>query len=68
LIFFPCSIFVTDYANEIIGWKSGYYMSAVAVFIGTFCLFLTDVRRRKLSRRKSQNSSMKTYVLLLISA
>ncbi|CAL8110037.1 unnamed protein product [Orchesella dallaii] len=51
---------LTNYANETVGWKSGYYMSAIAVFLGTACLFLTDVRRRKLIRRKSQNSSMKT--------
>ncbi|ODM97613.1 Monocarboxylate transporter 10 [Orchesella cincta] len=51
---------LTNYANETVGWKSGYYISAIAVFLGTACLFLTDVRRRKLIRRKSQNSSMKT--------
>jgi hypothetical protein len=47
--------------NAVIGWKSGYDLSAFAVFVGSAFLFLTDVRRRRLSRRKTPNSSMKTY-------
>lgn len=53
------------YLNSTVGRKCGYYLAAMLVFIGTFSLFLTDVRRRKLSRRKAQTSSMKTWVICL---
>ncbi|CAG7725857.1 unnamed protein product [Allacma fusca] len=49
----------TGYINWKWGYKTGYYFSALAVLIGSAILFLTDVRRRKLSRRKTQ-SSVKT--------
>ncbi|XP_035710933.1 uncharacterized protein LOC110854068 isoform X3 [Folsomia candida] len=46
--------------NQYFGRKWGYYTAAAAVFLGSAFLFLTDVRRRRLSRRKANGSSMKT--------
>ncbi|CAL8110048.1 unnamed protein product [Orchesella dallaii] len=54
------SIPLTGYLNKNYGKFYGYCLSALSVFLGSACLFLTDVRRRRLSRRKAEKSSMKT--------
>ncbi|XP_076315733.1 monocarboxylate transporter 12-like [Tachypleus tridentatus] len=49
---FAIGIPVTGYINERYGEKTGYYLSSAFTFIGSLTLFLIDVHKRSVQKRK----------------
>ncbi|GFS31796.1 hypothetical protein TNIN_266441 [Trichonephila inaurata madagascariensis] len=53
-----------DHLNETLGSKRGYYLSSGLVLLGTLCLFLIDIHRYQVQKKKQPDLQQKTEILL----
>jgi len=56
---------ISGYINNGCGYKTGYYFSAIAIIIGSFLMFLVNIhksqlRKRKLSKHRKKHASFKS--------
>ncbi|GFU57763.1 hypothetical protein TNCV_3639101 [Trichonephila clavipes] len=49
--------------NETLGSKRGYYLSSGLVLLGTLCLFLIDIHRYQVQKKKQPDIQQKTEIL-----
>ncbi|GIY40362.1 monocarboxylate transporter 10 [Caerostris darwini] len=49
--------------NEILDFKRGYYMASGMVFIGTLCLFLIDIHKQRLQKKKKPDLQQRAELI-----
>ncbi|GIY79311.1 hypothetical protein CEXT_586281 [Caerostris extrusa] len=54
---------ISDHLNEILDFKRGYYMASGMVFIGTLCLFLIDIHKQRLQKKKKPDLQQRAELI-----